>query len=46
MAVGVATFFLIAMGWRAQTLLRQLALSLFFALGMVILWRFKLPEEE
>lgn len=34
-AVGLATVFLVAMMWRAQSLLRILGLSLFFAIAMV-----------
>ncbi len=34
-AVGLATFILIVVAWRAQTLLRQIGLSLFFAIAMV-----------
>lgn len=34
-AVGLATTFFLAMAWRTQTVLRLLALSLFFAIAMV-----------
>lgn len=35
MAVGLTTFVLVSMAWRAQSLLRLLGLSLFFAIAMV-----------